>query len=117
MSFDGEPPGNLDNQFGDSLHRTLVPGYVFKRHLGHGATSQVICATQTALGRDVALKLIPTGGAQAARRLQRFQREIQILAGLDHPVLVKGVDAGEVAGFRWFAMELVEGFAVEELVA
>jgi serine/threonine protein kinase len=117
MSFDGEPPGNLDNQFGDSLHRTLVPGYVFKHHLGHGATSQVICATQTALGRDVALKLIPTGGAQAARRLQRFQREIQILAGLDHPVLVKGVDAGEVPGFHWFAMELVEGFTLEELVA
>ncbi|MHC5021301.1 MAG: serine/threonine-protein kinase, partial [Planctomycetota bacterium] len=65
------------------------------------------------LGRDaehdVALKVIAAGEDASAEALARFQREARIATELDHPCIVKVLEAGEHAGNAWFAMELVEG--------
>jgi len=77
--------------------------------LGRGGMATVYRARHIALGREVALKLLPPqvfGGDRAAR----FEREARHAARLDHPSCVRVLDYGTcVDGSRYLAMELVEG--------
>ena len=70
---------------------------------------EVYRATDTKLGRDVAIKVLPTEMAQDARRLARFRREAQFLAALNHPnvAAIHGLD--EASGLTLLVLELVEG--------
>jgi serine/threonine-protein kinase len=62
-------------------------------------------ATDTKLNRDVAIKVLPAAFAQDAARMQRFEREAQVLAALNHPNIaaIYGVEQGAIV------MELVDG--------
>jgi serine/threonine protein kinase len=53
--------------------------------IGAGGMGEVYRATDTKLGRDVAIKIIPTAFAQDIDRMARFQREAEVLASLNHP--------------------------------
>jgi serine/threonine-protein kinase len=53
--------------------------------LGEGGMGEVYRATDTKLGRDVAIKILPESFAQDADRLALFTREAQVLASLNHP--------------------------------
>jgi serine/threonine protein kinase len=84
--------------------------------LGEGGMGQVYRARDTALGRDVALKMLPELFAADADRLARFEREAQALASLNHPNIaqvyaIAAVEPGPAAaaGGRAIVMELVEG--------
>jgi tetratricopeptide (TPR) repeat protein len=83
--------------------------------LGRGAQGQVYRAWDVSLERDVALKLLRTdapGQAQA-----RFEREARIVSRLAHDGIVKVYDMGSgEGGLLYFAMELVEGRSLEELI-
>src|SRR5512144_776555 len=75
---------------------------------------EVYRATDTKLGREVALKLLPEAFAADADRLARFEREAKLLASLNHPGIAHlygfetaALEGGAVAHF--IAMELVEG--------
>jgi serine/threonine protein kinase len=81
--------------------------------LGRGGMGDVFLAQDSNLGVVVALKLSKAGGA----RLQRAQREGQVLARLDHPHLVRVLSAGEAEGGFYLAMEYVEGHDLEARVA
>jgi eukaryotic-like serine/threonine-protein kinase len=74
--------------------------------LGSGGMGQVFRARHKGLGRDVALKLL-RDGAQEHR--ERLLREAKLLARIDHPNVVRVLDAGEEDGEAYLVMELVEG--------
>src|SRR5215470_5395855 len=71
-------------------------------------------AHDTKLGRDVAIKALPDAFANDADRLQRFQREAQVLASLNHPNIAQIYGLEESEKTRCSVMELVEGETLQE---
>ena len=82
--------------------------------IGAGGMGEVYRATDTKLGREVALKVLPVEVAQDPERLARFRREAQLLAALNHPGIaaIHGLEEAEGQLFR--VLELVDG---EDLAA
>ena len=78
---------------------------------------EVYRATDTKLGRDVAIKMLPAAVAQDPERLARFEREARSLASLNHPNIVTIFSVEEAGGSRFLAMELVEGETLDTLLA
>jgi Tol biopolymer transport system component len=88
--------------------------YEVTEKLGEGGMGVVYRATDTKLNRDVAIKLLPQQLATDHERMERFRREAQVLAQLNHPGIagIYGVeDAGENLSL---VMELAEGQTLEE---
>ncbi len=83
--------------------------YEITAHLGTGGMGEVYRATDTHLGRDVALKLLPTAVTRDPERVARFEREARTLASLHHPQIASLFGFEEADGFRFLIMELVEG--------
>ena len=82
--------------------------------IGAGGMGEVYRARDARLGRDVAIKVLPTAFAEDAERLARFEREARLLAALNHSNIahVYGFETASVAEGRrahFLAMELVEG--------
>jgi Tol biopolymer transport system component len=77
--------------------------------LGAGGMGEVYRATDTTLGRDVALKILPPEVAKDPERLERFQREAHLLAALNHPNIaaIHGLEGVDRQPF--LVLELVEG--------
>ena len=84
--------------------------YKFEGELGRGAMGQVRLAVHRTMKRRVAIKLlhIPESEQQATADL-RFQREVEILAKLQHPNLVGAFDAGRVGAWRYLVTEHIDG--------
>jgi Tol biopolymer transport system component len=82
-----------------------IAHYRISSKLGEGAMGEVYRATDSKLGREVAIKLIPEDFARDSQRMARFTREAQVLASLNHPNIaaIYGVED------RALIMELVEG--------
>ena len=82
-----------------------IAHYRIMGKLGEGGMGEVYRATDTKLGRDVAIKVLPENFARDADRMARFAREAQVLASLNHPNIahIYGVEE------RALVMELVEG--------
>src|SRR5687768_8259800 len=87
--------------------RTRLGIYEIVSPLGAGGMGEVYRARDTKLNRDVAIKVLPQLFASDPERLQRFDREAQTLAGLNHPNIahVHGVLEQPLA----LVMELVDG--------
>src|SRR3989442_12300537 len=100
----------------------LLPGtrlgvYEIRCAIGAGGMGEVYRARDLELGRDVAIKVLPTAVAQDADRLIRFRREAQLLASLNHPNIgsIYGLTEGD--GIRGLVLELVEGETLEAMIA
>ncbi len=78
---------------------------------------EVYRARDARLGRDVALKVLPTALAANAERLKRFEKEARSASALNHPNLVTIHDIGSSNGVEYIAMELVEGRTLREILA
>jgi Tol biopolymer transport system component len=85
--------------------------------LGAGGMGEVYRAKDARLGREIALKVLPTDVAQDAARRKRFEQEARSASALAHPNIVTVLDVGESDGSVWIAMELVEGKTVRDLLA
>src|SRR5205814_908047 len=72
-------------QSAEAMSPQLIAHYHVTSKLGEGGMGEVYRATDTKLGRDVAIKVIPDIFAQDASRMARFAREAQVLASLNHP--------------------------------
>jgi len=62
-----------------------IAHYSIVSKLGEGGMGAVYRATDTKLNRSVAIKVLPEAFAEDASRMQRFEREAQVLASLNHP--------------------------------
>ena len=80
---------------------------------------QVYRATDTELGREVALKILPDAFAADPDRLARFQREAQVLASLNHANIAQiyGTEEDKADGTRALVLELVEGPTLADRIA
>ena len=88
---------------------TRLGAYEITAQIGAGGMGEVWCATDTNLGRLVAIKILPDAFAHDPERLARFEREAKTLASLNHPniAIIHGLE--KVDGIRVLVMELVEG--------
>ncbi|MBI3831807.1 MAG: protein kinase [Planctomycetes bacterium] len=77
--------------------------------VGQGGMGAVYRATHETLGREVAIKMLPTEFTQQNEYIQRFLREARAAAQLKHPNIVQVYDAGEQGGRYYIAMEFVDG--------
>src|SRR5215471_20386926 len=96
------------------MESVLVIGQTFRHYhiverIGAGGMGEVYRATDTKLGRDVALKVLPEVFARDAPRMARFRREAQVLASLNHPNIATIYGLEESNSHRALVMELVEG--------
>jgi eukaryotic-like serine/threonine-protein kinase len=84
--------------------------------LGSGGMADVWLADDQMLDRRVALKFLHERFAQDAQFVERFRREAQAAAGLQHPNIVGVYDRGETDGRHWIAMEYVDGASLADLI-
>jgi serine/threonine-protein kinase len=104
----------------DRLQSTLGSAYVIERELGGGGMSRVFLAHDTSLGRRIVVKLLPPELAGGVN-VERFKREIQLAAQLQHPHIVPLLSASELSvesGDRlpFFTMPFVEGESLRQRI-
>jgi serine/threonine-protein kinase len=92
----------------------LGPAYRIERELGGGGMSRVFLATELALGRPVAVKVLPPELSQGVSQ-ERFRREIQMAASLQHPHIVPLLTAGDAGGALYYTMPMVDGESLREV--
>ncbi len=98
------------------IGRSIGP-YQILAELGRGGMGEVYLARDTALNRNVALKVLPEAFVRDDERLARFKREAQILASLNHPNIAHVHGLEESSGPRALVMELVEGDDLSDRIA
>lgn len=89
--------------------------YSIERELGRGGMAVVYLARDMRHGNRVALKVLTSDFASKVSG-ERFAREIQITAGLQHPHILTVFDSGEVDGLPYYVMPYVEGPTLEEKI-
>ena len=95
-------------QLRDQLQQTLGSGYTVERELGGGGMSRVFVARDESLQRNVVVKVLPPE-LVAGVNVERFNREIVLAAGLQHPHIVPVHSAGTMDGIPFYTMPFVDG--------
>jgi beta-lactam-binding protein with PASTA domain/predicted Ser/Thr protein kinase len=96
---------------------SVVDGrYRVLRRIGSGGMADVWLAEDQHLQRQVALKVLHSRFAQDREFVERFRREAESAAGLNHPNVVSVYDRGEVDGTYYIAMQYLEGRSLKELI-
>ena len=90
------------------LEAALGSTYRIEQELGGGGMSRVFLAEETALARRVVIKVLPPEMAAGVNQ-DRFRREIQLAAKLQHPHIVQLLAAGSSGDILWYAMPYIEG--------
>ncbi len=88
--------------------------YELNSIIGEGSFAVVFAAWDTALRRDVAVKILRPGKADRQAVLQRMRREALAIASLQHPNIVPVYDAGSFAGVEFIVTRLIDGSTLEE---
>ena len=91
--------------------------YLLGASLGSGGMGEVFRARDTRLGRDVAIKILPTEVAGDADRLRRFEQEARAAAALNHPNIMSVHDVGHDNGVAYLVTELLEGQTLRAALA
>ena len=113
----GEAPGAES----PSSHQSLKPGteigsYTIIRLIGLGGMGAVYEAEHRRMRRKVALKMISASALEHPEALQRFQREAQAMARLEHPNIVTAHDADQVGDINFLVMQYVDGDNLSTMV-
>ncbi len=91
--------------------------FLLVREIGRGGMGVVYEALQESLNRKVALKLLPLPAMFSANQVARFQNEAQAAAILQHPNIVPVYAVGVEKGIHYYAMPLIDGQSLDEVVA
>ena len=94
-----------------------IPGYKILGKLGSGAMAIVYKAKQLSLNRIVAIKILPKRFSENPQYVERFYKEGQAAAKLNHNNIVQAIDVGEAGGYHYFVMEYVEGKTIYDDLA
>jgi len=105
----------MPDELRDRLQAALGDDYAIERELGGGGMSHVFLATERRLDRQVVIKLLPPDLAGGVS-LDRFHREIQLVAKLQNPHIVPVITAGEADGVPFFTMPFVEGRSLRDMI-
>ncbi len=99
----------------------LLGDFRLVRVLGQGGMGTVFEAIQESLDRRVAVKVLPLDQdappQQQAMRVERFRREAEAAARLHHTNIVGVYDSGQTGQFLFYAMQLIEGHSLQQIVA
>jgi TolB-like protein len=95
------------------LADALRDRYTLERELGRGGMATVYLAQDLRHHRPVALKVLHPGLTQTLGP-ERFRREIETAARLQHPHILTVLDSGEIAGQLWFTMPFIEGESLRD---
>lgn len=98
------------------LEGKRVRDYEIIRPIGEGGMGAVFLARHSRLNRDVALKVLSLRRSGDREAQQRFELEMAIVGKLQHPGIVRALDAGEHEGVQYLVMELVEGADLRQIV-
>src|SRR4026208_647772 len=112
------------SNFEEQLRTALSPAYEIERELLGGGMSRVFVATDRSLGRKVVIKVLPPELSAGVNR-ERFQREIQVAAQLQHPPFVPLPPAGRFPSsdgsadgeLLYYTMPFIEGESLRAAVA
>ena len=107
----------LKTSIEDARSQQQIPGYHIICRLGAGAMATVYKAKQLSLDRLVAIKVLPKALSENAEYVDRFYKEGQAAAKLNHPNIVQAYDVGEAGGYHYFVMEYVEGHTLHDELA
>src|SRR5258705_11682880 len=88
---------------------TRLGTYEILGPLGAGGMGEVYRARDLRLGREVAVKVLPSEVASSPDRLARFEREARTVAGLNHPNIVTLFSVEDEGRIRFLPLELVDG--------
>jgi eukaryotic-like serine/threonine-protein kinase len=96
---------------------TTIAQYTIVSKIGEGGMGEVYRARDTKLGRDVAIKVLPTSLSENADRLNRFEQEAQAAGALNHPNILSIYHIGTHDGAPYIVSELLEGETLRERMA
>jgi len=94
-----------------------VGQFLIDKELGSGAMGSVYRGIDRRTGRKVAIKIMAQGLASNTQSIRRFEREFSILKQFKHRNIVRFYCAGEYQSLRYFAMEYIEGEALDRVMA
>jgi serine/threonine protein kinase len=117
-TLDATPPAEVEGPRGweKRLRQALGDDYELLTELGAGGFGRVYRVRDLELERMVALKVLHPTLTQDPAGIERFRREAQLAARVDHPNIVNIYEIGGRAGLIWYTMELVEGPNLTQLV-
>jgi len=100
-----------------SPHQELftLADYSIQRELGRGGCGAVYLATTKSGGDPVAVKLMLSRAQAEPRAIEQFKREMQVIAGLQHPNIVRFLDSGSDQGTFFFVMEYCDGGSLADV--
>ncbi len=96
---------------------TQIGRYQIKSELGRGGMATVYRAYDPSFDREVAIKVLPREMLHDEQFRSRFEREIKMVAGLEHPAIVPVYDVGNEDGQPYFVMRLMTGGSLTGLIA
>ncbi|MGD9630568.1 MAG: protein kinase [Pyrinomonadaceae bacterium] len=111
--------GKFVPEFADHMN-ALAPGssighYTIEKAIGSGGMGEVYLATDTKLGRRIALKTLPPSFASDPSFLRRFRNEAQAAANINHPNVATVYSVEECNGIQFLTMEYIDGKTLDRL--